>query len=61
MEDKEKKYQQATSCYGNNNQRILMINCCEVTVRFSQEKNLLVQQRVINILTQAYLNDLCQT
>lgn len=61
MEDKEKKYQQATSCYGNNNQRNLMINGCVVTVRFSQEKNLLVQQRVINILTQSYLNDLCQT
>jgi len=61
LEDKVKKNQQATSCYGNNNQGILKINACEVTVRFSHEKNLLVQQRVINILTQSYLNDLCKT
>lgn len=60
MEEKEKKNHQETSRPYNNKQ-ILNVNGCNVTVIFSQEKNLLAQERVINILTQSYLNDLCKT
>lgn len=61
MEERETNNSQATNRQDCDKQQILWVNGCEVTVRFSQEKNLLAQQRVINILTESYLNYLCKT
>lgn len=61
MEDRETINSQITNRQEYDNQQILWVNGCNVTVRFSQEKNLLAQQRVLNILTESYLNNLCKT
>jgi hypothetical protein len=61
MEERETNNREATSRQDCDNQQILWVNGCEVTVRFSQQKNLLAQQRVIDILTESYLNCLCKT
>lgn len=61
MEERETKNSKATSRLDYINQQFLSVNGCEVTVRFSQEKNRLAQQRVISILTESYLTYLCKT
>jgi hypothetical protein len=60
MEKKEKIGQQEAACQSGGNQYVINRNGCEVTVRFSQDKNTLAQKRVLDILTQAYLNKLCK-
>lgn len=61
MENKERIVQKAVECQSNRNQYVINKNGCQVTVRFSQDKNMPAQKRVLDILTQAYLNDLCKT
>lgn len=61
MEDREKNNSQITNRQEYDNQQIVWVNGCQVTVRFSPDKNLLAQQRVISILTESYLSNLCKT
>jgi hypothetical protein len=61
MEKEERVVQQDAVYHSGSSQYVINKNGCQVTVRFSQDKNMTAQKRVLDILTQSYLNDLCKT